>query len=159
MTHVPESLSSRRTMSERALDAFTERGAAPGVQDVFLNSARRERLAVTVHLMTGQSFDARIKGFDRYAVVVDEVRGLLARGVPPHARPFGGLVYRQIMEMLRGVRGEDATRALIVQENRRYARRQLIWFRKEPTLMWFDGPGETLDVRERVAARIAERII
>ena len=91
--------------------------------------------------------------------VVDEVRGLLARGVPPHARPFGGLVYRQIMEMLRGVRGEDATRALIVQENRRYARRQLIWFRKEPTLMWFDGPGETLDVRERVAVRIAERII
>jgi tRNA dimethylallyltransferase len=79
--------------------------------------------------------------------------------VPPHARPFGGLVYRQIMEMLRGVRGEDVTRALIVQENRRYARRQLIWFRKEPTLMWFDGPGETLDVRERVAARIAERII
>jgi tRNA dimethylallyltransferase len=36
--------------------------------------------------------------------VVDEVRGLLARGVPPHARPFGGLVYRQIMEMLRGAR-------------------------------------------------------
>ncbi len=72
MTHVPESLSSRRTMSERALaDAFTERGAAPGVQDVFLNNARRERIAVTVHLMTGQSFDARIKGFDRYAVVVD----------------------------------------------------------------------------------------
>ena len=41
------------------------------MQDVFLNSARRERLAVTVHLMTGQSFDARIKGFDRYAVIVD----------------------------------------------------------------------------------------
>ncbi len=41
------------------------------MQDVFLNSARRERLAVTLHLMTGQSFDARIKGFDRYAVVVD----------------------------------------------------------------------------------------
>ena len=82
--------------------------------------------------------------------VVDEVRGLLARGVPPHARPFGGLVYRQIMEMLRGVRDEAATRALIVQENRRYARRQLIWFRKEPTLIWFDGPGESIDVQRRV---------
>jgi len=81
--------------------------------------------------------------------VVDEVRGLLARGVPPHARPFGGLVYRQIMEMLRGVRGEDATRALIVQENRRYARRQLIWFRKEPNLVWLDGPGERPAVIER----------
>jgi host factor-I protein len=71
MTHVPESLSSRR-VSERALaDAFAERGAAPSVQDVFLNSARRERAAVTLHLMTGQSLDARIKGFDRYAVIVD----------------------------------------------------------------------------------------
>ena len=46
--------------------------------------------------------------------VVDEVRALLARGVPPHARPFGGLVYRQIIEMLRGVRDEPSTRALIV---------------------------------------------
>ena len=52
------------------------------------------------------------------AGVVDEVRGLLARGVPREARPFGGLVYRQVMEMLDGVRGEATTRALIVQENR-----------------------------------------
>jgi tRNA dimethylallyltransferase len=89
--------------------------------------------------------------------VVDEVRGLLARGVPPHARPFGGLVYRQIMEMLLGVRDEAATRALITQENRRYARRQLIWFRKEPTLIWFDGPGESLEVRRRVVDALAAR--
>ena len=82
--------------------------------------------------------------------VVDEVRALLAAGVPPHARPFGGLVYRQIIEMLRGVRDEPATRALIAQENRHYARRQLIWFRKEPTLIWFEGPGESLDVQRRV---------
>jgi len=82
--------------------------------------------------------------------VVDEVRALLAAGVPPHARPFGGLVYRQIIEMLRGVRDEPATRALIAQENRHYARRQLIWFRKEPTLIWFEGPGESLDVQQRV---------
>ena len=47
--------------------------------------------------------------------IVDEVRGLLARGVPREARPFGGLVYRQVMEMLRGVRDEAATRALIVR--------------------------------------------
>jgi host factor-I protein len=81
MTHVPDSLSSRRPVdldrqanrvSERALaEAFGERAAAPSVQDGFLNSARRDRVAVTVHLMTGVSFDARIKGFDRYAVIVD----------------------------------------------------------------------------------------
>jgi len=89
--------------------------------------------------------------------VVAEVRGLLASGVPPDARPFGGLVYRQVMEMLRGVRGEAETRALIVQENRRYARRQLIWFRKEPNLIWFEGPGEREDTRQRVEDALAAR--
>jgi tRNA dimethylallyltransferase len=82
--------------------------------------------------------------------IVSEVRGLLSRGIPPEARPFGGLVYRQVMEMLRGVRDEAATRQLIVSENRRYARRQLIWFRKEPNLIWFDGPGERPETLQRV---------
>jgi len=89
--------------------------------------------------------------------IVDEVRGLLARGVPADARPFGGLVYRQIMEMLGGVRDEAATRALIVQENRRYARRQLIWFRKEPTLTWLDGPGERRETLARVEDLLVAR--
>jgi tRNA dimethylallyltransferase len=75
--------------------------------------------------------------------LLDEIRDLLRRGVPESARPFGGLVYRQALEHLHGVRDEKATRALIAQENRRYARRQLIWFRKEPNLQWFDGPGES----------------
>ena len=75
--------------------------------------------------------------------LLDEMRGLLARGVPESARPFGGLVYRQALEHLKGIRDEAATRALITQENRRYARRQLIWFRKEPNLIWLDGPGES----------------
>jgi len=75
--------------------------------------------------------------------LLDEMRSLLAAGVPESARPFGGLVYRQAIEHLHGLRDETATRALIVQENRRYAKRQLIWFRKEPNLIWFDGPGES----------------
>ena len=74
--------------------------------------------------------------------LLDEIRGLLASGIPESARPFGGLVYRQALEHLHGIRDEAATRALIAQENRRYARRQLIWFRKEPDVNWFDGPGE-----------------
>ncbi len=75
--------------------------------------------------------------------LLDEIRTMLARGIPETARPFGGLVYRQAIEHLHDVRDETSTRALIVQENRRYARRQLIWFRKEPNLSWFDGPGES----------------
>ena len=89
--------------------------------------------------------------------IVSEVQGLLAGGVPARARPFGGLVYRQVMEMLAGVRSEAETRALIVQENRRYARRQLIWFRKEPNLIWFDGPGERAETLTRAELVLAAR--
>jgi tRNA dimethylallyltransferase len=90
--------------------------------------------------------------------LLEEIRGLLARGVPETARPFGGLVYRQALELLRGVRSEEATRALIAQENRRYARRQLIWFRKEPNLVWFDGPGESPETIAAVDDLLAQRL-
>ena len=74
--------------------------------------------------------------------LLEEVRRLLAAGVPSDAHPFSGLVYRQVREHIAGVRDEPATRELIVVENRRYARRQLIWFRKEPNLHWIDTTGE-----------------
>ena len=45
------------------------------IQDVFLNHARRDRLSVTIHLMDGRQLEARIKNFDKFAVVV-EVGGL-----------------------------------------------------------------------------------
>ena len=82
--------------------------------------------------------------------LLDEIRGLLAAGVPPTAHPFTGLVYRQALEHLRGVRDEAATRELIVRENRRYARRQLIWFRKEPNLQWIHAAGEREDTLHEV---------
>jgi tRNA dimethylallyltransferase len=105
--------------------------------------------------LTAERVAARVeRQFERG--IVEEVRGLLA-SVPSEARPFGGLVYRQVVEMLRGVRDEAATRGLIVQENRRYARRQLIWFRKEPNLIWFDGPGERPDTLHRVEAALVAR--
>ena len=91
------------------------------------------------------------------AGLIDEIKGLLAAGVPPEARPFGGLVYRQAMEYLEGARDEASTRALIAQENRKYARRQLIWFRKEPNLVWFDGPGTNAEVQDSVIRELAAR--
>jgi tRNA dimethylallyltransferase len=87
--------------------------------------------------------------------LLDEIRGLLASGVPETAHPFTGLVYRQALELLRGVRGEEATRELIVRENRRYSRRQLIWFRKEPNLQWIHAAGERDDAQDQVADAIA----
>ena len=48
--------------------------AQPNIQDVFLNYARREKISVSIHLIDGRQFDARIKNFDRFAVIV-EVEG------------------------------------------------------------------------------------
>lgn len=85
------------------------------------------------------------------AGLLDEVRTLLRAGVPQSAHPFTGLVYRQALEHLNGIRGERDTRELIVRENRKYSRRQLIWFRKEPNLLWIHAAGERAETLEEVA--------
>jgi host factor-I protein len=41
------------------------------IQDVFLNHARRERILLGFQLLDGRRFDARIKNFDRFAVIVE----------------------------------------------------------------------------------------
>jgi tRNA dimethylallyltransferase len=87
--------------------------------------------------------------------LLDEMRRALARGIPETALPFTGLVYKQALEHLHGVRGEQETRELIVRENRRYSRRQMIWFRKEPNVRWVDGPGELPEVQRAVIALLA----
>ena len=45
--------------------------AQPNIQDAFLNYARREHLPVTVHLVDGRQLEARIKNFDRFALIVE----------------------------------------------------------------------------------------
>jgi tRNA dimethylallyltransferase len=146
----------------RALEVFYQTGksltahfaatVSPLPEDVAVTALAlrlpNELLAERLRRRVDQQFEAGL---------LDEMRANLAAGVPESARPFGGLVYRQALEHLHGLRDEAATRALIAQENRRYARRQLIWFRKEPTLTWFDGPGESPDVERRVLKWLAGR--
>jgi tRNA dimethylallyltransferase len=89
--------------------------------------------------------------------LLDEMRALLEAGLPPTAHPFTGLVYRQALEHLQGLRDEASTRELIVRENRQYARRQLIWFRKEPNLMWIHAAGERETTVDTVVRALAAR--
>ena len=80
-------------------------------------------------------------------------------GVPRHGAAVHGLRLPRVLEHLRGERDEASTRELIVRENRHYARRQLIWFRKEPNLVWIQRAGErdeSLHEAERlIDARLA----
>ena len=86
--------------------------------------------------------------------MVQEVEQLVAAGVPETAHAFSGLVYRQIMDLRRGVRGLAETRDLIVQENMRYARRQVVWFRKEPGVVWFEGGGESAAIQDQAREHV-----
>ena len=90
--------------------------------------------------------------------IVAEVRQMLADGVPPTARPFTGYVYRRVLEHVRGEHSEAETRALIVIDNRHYARRQLIWFRKEPNLVWTHRAGERDETIAEAGRLIAARL-
>lgn len=70
------------------------------------------------------------------AGLVDEVRGLLEAGVPRDAAAFKGVGYRQVLEFLDSGRSMDWLREEIRKETRRYAKRQLTWFRKEQGVVW-----------------------
>ncbi len=54
-----------------AMASNSKAATSPNIQDVFLNHARRERLTVSIRLMDGQSFEGRIKNFDRFALIID----------------------------------------------------------------------------------------
>ena len=48
-----------------------EKPAAQNIQDAFLNSARREKITVVIHLLQGSTLTGRIKSFDKFSVLMD----------------------------------------------------------------------------------------
>jgi host factor-I protein len=44
---------------------------AQNIQDSFLNTARKERLSITIYLMSGVKLTGRIRSFDKYSVVLE----------------------------------------------------------------------------------------
>ena len=48
-----------------------EKTVAQNIQDAFLNTARREKLSIIIHLMHGATLSGRIKSFDKFSVMLD----------------------------------------------------------------------------------------
>jgi tRNA dimethylallyltransferase len=82
---------------------------------------------------------------------LQEVRSLLEAGQPESAKPFDFIGYRELRAVLQGQVTMDQARAAIQQATRRYAKRQLTWFRREPAVHWLPGFGD--DVRLQEIAR------
>lgn len=70
--------------------------------------------------------------------LVDEVRGLLARGVPPEAPALGSIGYRQVLPHLRGEATLAETVERIRHDTHRLVRHQETWLRKTPGLIEID---------------------
>ena len=75
------------------------------------------------------------------AGLVEEVRSILARGFRLEAKAFEALGYSQVVRFLKGEIGLDEAVSLTKRETRRYAKRQLTWFRKERECIWYDSTG------------------
>lgn len=78
---------------------------------------------------------------------LDEVRSILSRKIPANAKPFTFLGYSEIREHI--VNGVPLPQLLsdIEKSTRRYAKRQITWFRREPNVHWFPGFGNDLKIQ------------
>jgi tRNA dimethylallyltransferase len=70
--------------------------------------------------------------------VVAETRQALDAGVPPTAAVLTGIGYAEALAHIRGELTLDELPLAMAQSNRRYARRQLRWWRRDPRVRWFE---------------------
>jgi tRNA dimethylallyltransferase len=91
--------------------------------------------------------DARIDAMME-AGLVDEVRGLLARGVDPEIPAMSAIGYRQIVRFLQGEISEEEAVTEIRRATRQFVRRQANWFKPDDArIHWFDvRPGVEKDI-------------
>src|SRR5882762_5031671 len=93
----------------------------------------REKLNERIHARTDAMLE---QGW------MHEVQALLESGLRDDSKPFDFIGYRELRAVLRGEITLKAARGAIQQATRRYAKRQLTWFRKEPGVQWFPGFGD-----------------
>jgi tRNA dimethylallyltransferase len=91
--------------------------------------------------------DARIDAMMEGGLV-DEVRGLLARGVSPEIPAMSAIGYRQIVRFLQGDISEEEAVSEIRRATRQFVRRQANWFKPDDErIHWFDArPGVEDDI-------------
>jgi tRNA dimethylallyltransferase len=88
--------------------------------------------------------------------LVSEVEAILARGVPPTAKPFESIGYRQALQVVKGELSVKDAIFYTKRDTRQYAKRQMTWFRQEPGLEVVSGFGDDEQVVARVIGRVEE---
>jgi tRNA dimethylallyltransferase len=96
----------------------------------------------------------RVQGMIR-AGWIDEVRQLIANGIPADAKPFQFIGYAEWREHLAGRLAKDEAVARIQQATRNLAKRQITWFRKESGVHWLEGFGDDLKIFSAALVKIS----
>jgi tRNA dimethylallyltransferase len=81
---------------------------------------------------------------------MEEVQGLLRSNLSDSAKPFDFIGYRELRAVLREEISLEQAREAIQQSTRRYAKRQLTWFRKESGVEWFSGFGDDTAIQAAI---------
>jgi tRNA dimethylallyltransferase len=96
------------------------------------------RIGLTADLAV---MDKRLEERSRRQVdrgLVEETRAALDAGVPESAYVLTGIGYAEALEHIRGKLTLEELPLAMAQSNRRYARRQLRWWRRDQRVRWFD---------------------
>lgn len=87
--------------------------------------------------------------------LLEETRGLLDRGYSPDLKPMQAIGYRHMIRHIQGKWSLDEAVHALQRDTRRYAKRQLTWFKAEPDVIWID-PGAIHMVLERIKVFLSE---
>ena len=68
--------------------------------------------------------------------LVEETEGLLKNGYSPHLKPMKSLGYRHMIKYIEGTWELDKAVRSLQADTRKYAKRQLTWFRADPDIHW-----------------------
>jgi tRNA dimethylallyltransferase len=85
-----------------------------------------------------------------HAGLVEEVHSLLSTGIPSSAKPFEAIGYRHVISDVDSCIPREETIRIIQRDTRRYAKRQMTWFRKQSDVSWFDGLGDSEEIKKKV---------
>lgn len=69
--------------------------------------------------------------------IIQEVQNLLKSGIDENSPPFRALGYRHVLKVIRNEISTDEAISLTKRDTRRYAKRQMTWFRKMEGIEWF----------------------
>lgn len=89
---------------------------------------------------------------------IEEVRALIDSGIPASAKAFQFIGYSQWRDYLAGNLQKEVVIDEIRKATRRFAKRQLTWFRREPNVHWLQGFGDDTSIVGEASNVCAEEI-